>query len=49
MFLRTQICSYRLLQKLCNYGNGRGDMISKGAAVISLSYYYWLKMNKDKS
>ena len=30
-------------------GNGRGDMISKGTAVISLSYYYCLKMNKNKS
>ena len=29
--------------------NGRGDMISKGAAIISLSYYYCLKINKNKS
>ena len=29
--------------------NGSGDMISKGTAVISLSYYYCLKIDKNKS
>ena len=29
--------------------NGSGDMISKGKAVISLSYYCCLKIDKNKS
>ena len=31
------------------FRSGWGDMISKGTTVILLSYYYCLKMNKNKS
>ena len=43
---------YVIIDYLRSYATIRnewGDMISKGTAVVSLSYYYCLKMNKNKS
>ena len=49
MFLRTKYVNIDYFRSYATMGNERGDMISKGTAVISLSYYYCLKMNKNKS